>query len=143
MQATMKRFQAHDSKVIAMPNLFNETMNILIDAQHYFSNHAYADQQQLESMNRLVYSSEMSRITLRLSSVMAWLLARRAHHNGQLSAHELRKHYALQFADVCCVDSSFFKQALPEYVIYLHQESLKLYRRVMALDYVELQAHSA
>jgi hypothetical protein len=143
MQTQKLTKKVEDTQLIFMPRLYNETMNMLLDAQHYFTRYGADDQRQLNMVHKLVYTSEMSRITLRLSTVMAWIMARRAFHSGQISMQDILEHYRLEFEDVCLVEGYHFEHILPSYVMQLHDASRKLYARILALDTVETQIHSA
>lgn len=138
-----KKVSKTGNHLLFMPRLYDETMHILLDAQHYFTSYGADDQRHLNGLQKLIYSSEMSRITLRLSTIMAWILARRALHEGQLTMQEILTSYRLQFEDVCLVASDRFETILPSYVMHLHDKSLSLYSRILALDNVESQTHSA
>jgi regulator of CtrA degradation len=76
----------------------------------------------------------MSRITLRLSSVMAWIMIQRAVFSGKLQAQEAANRYGLDFRDICLVDNRVLHGVLPSYVCLLLDRSLELYERVMRLD---------
>lgn len=123
-----------ETKLMFLSGMFDETMRLLSDAQDYFS--AVGPQTEtLESpVEKMVYSSEMSRITLRLSSVMAWLLARRAEYAGQISPEEAAERFRLAFADVCLKDLPEMHVVLPEGMCALLERSLELYRRAARLD---------
>jgi regulator of CtrA degradation len=76
----------------------------------------------------------MSRITLRLSTIMAWTIAQRAVHAGKITAEEAITHHGLTYQDACLVDSSVLHGILPTYVCYLLDRSFELYERVARLD---------
>lgn len=144
LKQKQKSQQSHNSsQLLFMPRLYNDTMDILLDAQSYFTGYADDDQRNLNMVHKLVYSSEMTRITLRLSTVMSWIMARRAFHAGQLSLSEVLEQYSLQFEDVCLIEGRHFEHILPSYVMQLHDDSFKLYSRVLALDHAAHQTHSA
>jgi len=74
--------------VYLMPSLFNQTLQLLLDARNYFESEGRALESSLSGWHRHQYASEMSRITLRLSCVMAWLSVQKAISAGQLSQEE-------------------------------------------------------
>jgi regulator of CtrA degradation len=76
----------------------------------------------------------MSRITLRLSSIMAWLMVQRAVFTGKIMAEDAASQYGLDFKEVCLVDNRMLHGVLPSYVCYLLDRSLELYERVYRLD---------
>lgn len=114
--------------------MFDETMKLLIDAHNYFSILGPHDNNQSTPLEKLVYSAEMSRITLRLSSVMAWLLARRAEHAGNISRSEAVEQFRLGFSEICLQELPEMQQVLPRYMCELMERSYRLYERVARLD---------
>lgn len=118
--------------LIFLAGMFDETMRLLLDAQDYFTQFGPGDQEKATPVEKLVYSSEMARITLRLSSVMAWLLARRAAHGGDDVVDN--EHFRLAFADICLKELPEVRQVLPEVMCALLGRSLELYRRAARLD---------
>jgi regulator of CtrA degradation len=120
--------------VVFMPGIFDETMKLLNEAHEYFFLFGQSDQHSIDDHLKTLYSCEISRITLRLSSVMAWVLIQRAVVSGKISAEEAAQRYALDFRDVCTVDNRVLHGVLPSYVCLLLDRSLELYERVMRLD---------
>jgi regulator of CtrA degradation len=120
--------------VFFMPGVFDETMKLLSEAHEYFSLFSQDDQSRIETHLRPLYSCEMSRITLRLSSIMAWIMVQRAVSTGEIAAAEAARSYSLDFADVCLVDNRVLHGILPSYVCLLLDRTLELYERVMRLD---------
>lgn len=120
--------------VVFMPGIFNETMQLLTDAHEYFFLFGDDDQQRIAPDLKTLYSCEMSRITLRLSSIMAWIMVQRAVFSRKLEADEAANRYGLDFKDVCMVDNRMLHGVLPSYVCYLLDRSLELYERVHRLD---------
>jgi len=124
-----------------MPGVFNETMQLLSDAHEYFFLFGDDDQKRIPPDLKTLYSCEMSRITLRLSSIMAWIMVQRAVFSQKIQADEAAGRYALDFKDVCLVDNRMLHGVLPSYVCYLLDRSLELYERVYRLDGQVRQVH--
>ena len=120
--------------VLFMPGVYNETMQLLTDAHEYFHLFGDDDQQRISPELKTLYSCEMSRITLRLSSIMAWIMVQRAVFTGKIPTEEAASRYGLDFKDVCLVDNRMLHGVLPSYVCYLLDRSLELYERVYRLD---------
>lgn len=120
--------------VFFMPRVFDETMQLLSDAHEYFHLFGDDDQQRIPIDLKSLYSSEMSRITLRLSSIMAWVMVQRAVFTGKISPRDACQRYGLDFQDACMVDNRMLHGVLPSYVCYLLDRSLELYERVQRLD---------
>lgn len=123
-----------NSKVFFAPSLYNDTMKLLTEARDYFSACGSHDQSHMNTMGRMVYSSEMARITLRLSTVMAWVLARKAVIAGQMCQTEAAKNFQLQFKDECLTHTPNLQTILPGYVVELLEKTHALYQRVAHLD---------
>lgn len=119
--------------VLFMPKVFDETMQLLQDAHEYF--HLFGEDDQLRIPHDLksLYSCEMSRITLRLSSIMAWIMVQRAIFTGKISGDDAGS-YSLDFQEACMVDNRMLHGVLPSYVCYLLDRTLELYERVQRLD---------
>lgn len=139
----MQTASKHDAtQILFMPGVFNETMTLLTEARDYFAQYGDEDQATIDDQVRAIYTSEMSRITLRLSSIMAWTMAQRAVLAGKLTAEEAARHHGLSYQDACRVDSSMLQGILPGYVCHLLDRSHELYERVARLDErFKLQVH--
>lgn len=120
-------------KVVFMPSVHNTAMTLLQDAQTYFSEFGDEDQAHLDPHLRAIYNCEMSRITLRLSCVMSWLLARRSAATTSIEDRRI-DNYSLEFKEICMVDNHLLHGILPSYVCYLLDASYELYERVERLD---------
>lgn len=123
----------YSAKLLFMPSIYNETMDLLCEAQEYFTEFGDDDQRDMEDEIRSLYTREMSRITLRLSCIMSWLLARRSIVSGEIENIN-PAHYRLEFQNVCYVDNKVLHGILPSYVCYLLDSTLELYDRVLRLD---------
>ena len=139
-KTSIKNNQSDNVAVLFMPKLYDETMQLLVQSKNYFSLYCKEDQRHMSQLQRLIYSAVMSRITLRLSTTMSWVLARRAFHAGEISQDELDKHYGLMFQSECMQESTYFSHFLPDFVQKLCRETLALYERIHALDNIQAQA---
>ena len=119
--------------VLFMPSVYNDAMNLLLDAQEYFMEYGDNDQAQLNEELCSLYTREMSRITLRLSCVMSWILAQRSVVSGKISLED-SAHYGLEFQVICRVDNKVLHGILPSYVCHLLDSTFELYERVLRLD---------
>ncbi len=119
-------------KIVFMPTMHNDAMTLLQDAQSYFSEFGDEDQAHLDPQLRSIYNCEMSRITLRLSCVMSWLLARRSATTGSIADHKI-DNYNLEFQEICLVENDMLHGILPSYICYLLDASYELYQRVYRL----------
>jgi regulator of CtrA degradation len=120
--------------IVFMPTVFNEAMQLLGDAHEYFGMFGKDDQERISPDLKTLYSCEMSRITLRLSSIMAWLMVQRSVLTGKIELEEAATRYGLDFKDICLVDNRMLHGVLPSYVCFLLDRTLELYERVQRLD---------
>ncbi len=133
MQSSMTSNTAVSPNVFFMPGVFNETMQLLTEARDYFQMFGEDDQSNIRQDLRTLYSCEMSRITLRLSAVMAWIMVQRAICSGKIPPEQAGS-YGLDFQDICLVDNTVLHGVLPGYVCLLLDRSRELYARVLRLD---------
>lgn len=141
-ETTQKIFSNKSApNVLFMPKVFDETMQLLTDAHEYFFLFGDDDQKRISPDLKTLYSCEMSRITLRLSSIMAWIMVQRAVFSGKILPQDAADRYGLDFQDVCMVDNRMLHGVLPSYVCYLLDRSLELYERVLRLDVQTKRLH--
>lgn len=120
--------------LLFMPALFHETMDMIFDSYEYFQIQDAIDDGQTPSYLRHIISNEMSRITMRLTSVMAWLMARKAVSAGQLTDEEASEAYRIDGVEHCMEINPEVEAILPEYLTELLGKSYALYERVWRLD---------
>lgn len=120
--------------VLFMPAIFNETLNLLFDAHNYFEEFSEEEQLRLPDPYRVAYAGEMSRITMRLTSIMAWIMVRKAIHTGKLSEDEAAQKYRLDATEICMESVPESVSNLPFYIGELAERSRNLFERVWRLD---------
>lgn len=114
---------------------YDETMALLVASRDYLANAQPADAKGLKPIERLRVNCEAMRLTTRLTQVMAWLLAQRAVHEGELSREAAAgEDYRLQADEVCLAETDHTAQGLPPRMRELLEESRRLYVRVARLD---------
>ncbi len=123
-----------EGQMLFLPGVFNETLALLFDAHHYFQARGAKEQAEIGSTARPLYASEMTRITMRLTSVMAWIMVRRAIYAGRIEEDKASREYRLEATDICRDYDATTLSKLPNYMIYLSEKSLSLYERVNRLD---------
>ncbi len=67
---------------------YGEALSLVVEARDYLALSEARDGSDLPPVERLVMCSETLRLTARLTQIMAWLLAQRAVHNGEISRDE-------------------------------------------------------
>jgi len=114
---------------------YDETLALLEEARFYISDGARTDAAALDPEARLRFARESMRVTSRLSQVMAWLLAQKAVHAGEIDRTEAAVDaYALDGRSVCEPADPELSQGLPRHLRSLLDRSHALYMRVSRLD---------
>lgn len=141
MRQNAQQNTSDKNQLLFLPGVFNETLSLLFDAHHYFNTRGMEDQAVIEPSKRLFYASEMSRVTLRLTSVMAWIMVRRAVNAGRIDADKAEQDYRLGGGESCTVTHPEMMPAMPTYLNYLSERSLSLYERIQRLDNATYSIH--
>ncbi len=139
MQSEEYNSQQDSASIFLMPSLYNETINMLLAARHYFGTILPYHEPEMSSVEKLHFSSEMSRITMRLTYIMSWLSAQRAIAAGELSKEEAKRDYPLEGAALCLDSNIEGESILPFEMRQLLEKSLSLYERVYRLDKIQQQ----
>lgn len=134
MRPIAKQTEDNDNQLLFLPSIFNETMNMLFDAHSYFQSRGAVDQSIIDREGRSDYANEMTRITMRLTSVMAWIMVRRAIHAGRIDEAKASEEYRLEAIDVCRTHKPDVLEQMPSYMAHLSDKSLSLFERVFRLD---------
>lgn len=125
---------APQNQLLFLPGVFNETLSLLFDAHQYFQTRGAEEQAAIAADKREAYATEMSRVTLRLTSVMAWIMVRRAVHAGNIKAKKAESDYRLDGRDAYTPGAPELMSEMPYYLNYLSERSLNLYERALRLD---------
>jgi len=125
--------------VIAPATFFNgtydETMSLLVEARNYIAYYEAGDHHKLPPHVRLQISYESMRVTSRLTQVMAWLLAQKAVHAGEISQETAAsEEFALSGGEICSDPSGPDNEDLPSGLRSLLSRSHRLYMRIHRLD---------
>ena len=127
--------QASESQnCVFYPGVFNETLALLFEAHGYFQERGMEEQSTMPPHHRLLYASEMTRVTMRLTSIMAWLMVRKAVFHGRMSEEDAARQYTLEAKEECLVFDPLFLDHLPHYIGYLSERSHTLFERVARLE---------
>ena len=114
---------------------YDEATGLLLEARDYLASQEHADRTLLEVADRLRLTCETTRLTSRLTHIMAWLLARRAVIAGELTMVEAaRPPYLLERNETLADGDPTAYQNLPEVLSDLMDRSHRLYIRVARLD---------
>lgn len=121
----------------------DEAMALLQAARHYCAQLGPAESQALTPVERLKVSCETMRVTSRLTQVMAWILAQKAVHAGEISRSQAAsEQFSLGGEEVCLDETGEQDHAMPERLSTLLARSRQLYVRVMRLDELVRRAAS-
>lgn len=137
------RHASSDTPLLFLPGVFNETLSLLFDAHHYFQSRGAEDQATIAPELRSHYSNEMTRVTLRLTSVMAWLMVRRAVYAGRIDEEKAADSYRLDGADICLDQRPDVLAEMPYYLNYLSERSFDVYQRIHRLDGMAYDSESS
>lgn len=113
---------------------YDETMALLIAARDYMTHAAPLNRPGQEPVQRLRASCEALRLTARLSHVMAWLLAQKAVHAGEITQAKAAEAFRLSDEDTDLLEAEDGISTLPEGLQELLRKSRSLYVRVSRLD---------
>jgi regulator of CtrA degradation len=115
---------------------YDETMGLLVEVRDYVAHGQKRDRDELAPSAGALLCCEALRITARLTQVMAWLLAQKAVHAGELStAQVVAQNGPLAEIAICMADEAPAELGfLPQYFRDLLERSRRLYLRVARLD---------
>ena len=117
-------------------NTYTETLGLLTKSETFLRNYSEQRAQQEDQVRDLRVNCEMTRVTARLTQVMAWLLAQKASLAGEISASEAASEKYLIRADPFCLTNNINGQEAnyPSPIRELLIDSLGLYKRILALS---------
>lgn len=113
---------------------YDEAFELLLEARGFAENEIR--QRPADNLrNRLSHNRESLRLTSRLAQIVAWLLAQKAYHAGELTDEELRQDaYRLSGQEVCLKVAPMDETTLSPKFENLLKRSYGLYCRVQRLD---------
>jgi len=114
---------------------YDETLDLMVEARNYLAWSDRMPRRQLDGMASLRMCCEAMRVTSRLAQVMAWLLAQRAVHEGEITQEQaLSDQWRLSGGEICLDESFGEDAALPNGLRSLMDRSYRLYVRVARLE---------
>jgi regulator of CtrA degradation len=112
---------------------YDEALTLLVAARDYVALSERANKTRLGMSERLRLCCETMRMTARLTQVMAWLMAQKAIHAGEMTQRELvEKQGPLGSIRICMEPGQH--EGLPKALIGLLHRSHNLYVRIARLD---------
>jgi regulator of CtrA degradation len=112
---------------------YGEALSLVVEARDYLALSEARRARDLPPVERLMMCSETLRLTARLTQIMAWLMAQRAVHNGELSRDEALAE-PLAGVTICMDGGEREEDGLPPRLTDLLGRSRRLYVRVARLD---------
>jgi regulator of CtrA degradation len=114
---------------------YDEAIDLVEAARSYLKVLEPIHRRALPVPERLRLCSETTRMTARLTQIMAWLLSQRAVYAGETSrAQALEDQQALTEVEVCMACDERDWRGLPRRLVALLDKSHRLYIRVARLD---------
>jgi regulator of CtrA degradation len=114
---------------------YDETMTLLVEARNYVIVGELRHLPVTKPTDRLILCCETMRLTARLTHVMAWLLAQKAVHAGEITLAEAAAEPFVLGGRTTCLDENPGVAALgDEWLLTLLDRSRRLYIRVARLD---------
>ena len=115
---------------------YDEAFALLEEARDYVAHGQRLECRDVDTPVRARVALETTRMTSRLIHVMAWLLARKAVHAGEITPEEaIRPPYAFERRELLAGDDDRLAAApLPPMLENLTERSHRLYIRVSRLD---------
>jgi regulator of CtrA degradation len=114
---------------------YDEAMGLLLEARNYVAVGELRRQQALAPTDHLIICCEAMRLTARLTHVMAWLLAQRAVHAGEITLEDsANEPYALGGQATCLGETKGIERVGDDWLKELIDRSKRLYQRVSRLD---------
>ncbi len=113
---------------------FEETMALLDEARRLFER--VQGRKPTDAYAGLRFHCEAMRVTCRLTQSMAWLLAQKAVHNGEIDAERMASapEFRIGARTVCEDDRYHHDPVLPPWMRDLRVRSHAIYQRVIRLD---------
>tara|TARA_R110002095_G_scaffold212647_2_gene202129 strand:+ start:2288 stop:2731 length:444 start_codon:yes stop_codon:yes gene_type:complete len=121
---------------ILYDNTYSETLNLLTNAEKFLKGYSMQRAQEPNQVRDMRINCEMTRVTARLTQVMAWLLAQKAFLAEEISLEEAcSDKYTIKNDPFCLANSiNGQEEHYPLPIRELLADSLGLYKRVLALS---------
>lgn len=113
---------------------YQEAISLLVESRAYISGQALNDMNSIDPSYSLNISKEITRVTSRLTEIIAWILTYRA-AGGKKHLHIYKPSPHLSRDSLCMEDSvRNSPHPLPLQLIHLLDETLRLYQRLLRLE---------
>lgn len=123
---------------------YDEAYDLLVEARNYVEHAVPALRFAAEPPDPVSVTKETMRLTSRLTQIMAWLMAQRAMHEGEIEEEEFGEdRYRLEGQSVCLKRTIDEMDDLPRGLKDLMDRSYRLYTRIQRLDDQFIRSRSA
>ena len=114
---------------------YEEARELLCQSRDWLAGPGASAARQLAPEAALAFAHETLRLTARLTQIMAWLMAQRAAHGGEMELEELREErWRLGARELCLAPPPAAEAEFPDALRALLARSEQLYRRIARLD---------
>ncbi len=114
---------------------YDEAMGLLVEARNYVIADDMRHPEEIKPSDRLILCCETMRLTARLTHVMAWLLAQKAVHAGEITlAEAAAEPFSLGGSTTCLDEHPGVASLGDDWLLGLLDRSKRLYIRVSRLD---------
>ncbi len=114
---------------------YDEAFDLLVEARDYVERSVPAFKYASQPPDPATVTKETLRLTSRITQVMAWVMAQRAVHEGEIEAGELSQdRYRVEGKKVCLKKTIEDMDDLPGEFRQLMDRSYNLYSRILRLD---------
>ena len=120
--------------ILFLPRIYDEALMLLAESHRYFEQEGILQQRLMGERTRAMFVSEMSRVTLRLSCVMAWLISRRMALEDSLPPEIIANAQPLECRDICMHQHIEAESMLPLSMTDILDRTYELYTRIARLD---------
>ena len=121
----------------AFSNLFREGMDLVEETAAYLDGEGRSESRELGRPESIAYATESMRLTTRLMQIASWLLVQRAVNEGEMTAEQARQEKTkVKLAALAPEPDEPTLELLPERLIELIRQSLRLQARIRHLDQI-------
>lgn len=114
---------------------YRETVKLLEEVKHYLVNDEVYDRERVCDECKIVMNVEIMNIIARLSHILAWILAQKAVHNGEMTLEEsLEKKLNISTAYIYSNLHHEVDERIPQRLRRFMNASRKLFERIERLE---------
>jgi regulator of CtrA degradation len=126
---------------IFIDKMYDDVYAMLLETRSYMAYIAPIIKKNLAAEERLFVTFQSTRLTSRLLEMMAWLMAQKAIHNGELTTDDARAQgFCISNDTVCAYHDDEDAEVLPQGLKSLLTRSAQLYSRIARLDAASMAA---